>query len=73
MMAIDKETERDLKELLIEREIEKGISKWLRTVCVTATSTLTGFFLWLGSFIYDKFDAVEAAVKAFIAAGRHGQ
>ncbi len=70
---MDKETAERLKNLEIEHGIEKGVHKWFRTICVTATSTFMGFCIWLGGQIYDKYDAVEAAVKAFLAAGRHGQ
>ena len=71
-----KDNEKSLAErvadLEIEDGIEKGIHKWIRTVCVTATSTFAGFCIWLGGEIYDKFYAIEAAVKAFLAAGRNG-
>ena len=70
---MDKETAERLKNLEIEHGIEKGISKWVRTVCITSTGTFLTFLTWLGGQIYDKFDAIEAAVKAFLNYGKHGQ
>lgn len=58
--------------LEIESGIDKGIHKWIRTVCITSTSTFAGFCIWLGGQIYDKYDAIGAAVKAFLAAGKPG-
>ena len=48
-------------------------SRWKRmvhAVCITTTTSVMGFFVWIGGHIYDKYDAIEAGVKAFITAIR---
>lgn len=70
---MDKETSERLKKLEIDAGIDKGIHQWVRTVCITATSTFMGFCIWLGGQIYDKFDQIKAGIMAFLIAGRHGQ
>lgn len=59
-----------LRELEIDHEVEKRISKWIRTICITATGSFLTFCGWLGGIVYDKWDAFSAAIKAFIAASK---
>ena len=54
----------------IEKGIENGINKWIRTVCITSTTATFGFFMWLGSLTYDKYPAFKAAIIAFIQADK---
>ncbi len=64
---MDKETREELTKIQIEKGISDGISAWVRTVCITATTATFGFFVWLGSITYDKFPAFKAAIIAFIS------
>lgn len=57
----------------IEEAIREGISKRVRTVCMTAVSAIMGGFYWLGSIAYSKWAAFEAAIKAFLTVDRGGQ
>lgn len=70
---MDKETEKRLSKLEIEKGIEHGIQKWVRTVCVTATTMFLGFVSWVASQLYDKFEAIQAGIRAFLDTSRHGQ
>jgi hypothetical protein len=54
----------------IEDGIREGLTKWLRTICISATSAALGCCYWLGGLIYQKWDPLQAAVKAFLAADR---
>jgi len=63
---MDKETSERLTKIEVDKRIEEGISAWIRTVCITATLSTWGFFMWLGSTVYDKFPAFKAAIVAFI-------
>jgi hypothetical protein len=54
----------------IEEAIHKGLTRWAHTICVTATSSMIGIFYWLGSFMYQKWEPLQAAIKAFLAADR---
>ncbi len=69
-----KETIDELDEWKRTKEIEEGIrnglTKWARTICMTATSSLLGIFYWLGSFMYQKWEPLQAAIRAFLAADK---
>lgn len=67
---MDKETREEINQLKIEKAVDEGISKWIRTVCISATTATFGFFMWLGSVVYDKFPAFKAAIIAFIQADK---
>ncbi len=69
---MDKETDKRLRDIEIEQGIDRGVHKWIRTVCITSTSTFMGFCIWIGGQLYDKFDAIKVGVMAFLAAGKHG-
>lgn len=64
---MDKETRDKFTQIEIDRGIDDGISKWLRTVCISATTATFGFFMWLGNEVYDKFPRFKAAFIAFFS------
>lgn len=64
---MDKETRDELNQIKIDMAVDDGISKWIRTVCITATTSTFGFFLWLGNEVYDKYPAFKAGIMAFIS------
>lgn len=53
-----------------KQAIEDGIHSWIKTVCITATGIFSTFCLWLGSFVYDRFDAIKVAIQAFLNASQ---
>ncbi len=69
----DDDLERRLNKLEINQGIDDGIHKWIRTVCVTSTMSFLGFISWIANWSYDKFDAIQAGIKAFLETLRHGQ
>lgn len=67
---MDKETRDKFTKIEIDKGVEDGISKWIRTVCVSATTATFGFFMWLGNEVYDKYPAFKAAITAFISSDK---
>jgi len=61
------EMDAQLKKIEIERGINDGVNKWIRTVCITATCSVLSFFAWLGNFVYNHFQAIYEAAKAFLS------
>ena len=57
----------------IENGIRKGLNKWAHTICISATSAILGAAYTIGGFVYNHWHQFEAAVRAFIAAGKGGQ
>lgn len=57
----------------IEDGIRAGITKRIHAVCVTATTSIMGFFYFLGGYVYDHWHSFEAAIKAFLFSERGGQ
>lgn len=49
----------------IEKAINEGIQRRVRTICITATSALLTAMFATGKFIYSEFNAVSAGVQAF--------
>jgi hypothetical protein len=49
----------------IDRAVDDGIHKIIRTVCITATGSFLSLCYWFGDVIYQNSSAVEAAVRAF--------
>lgn len=64
----EKDKQRD-----IEEGIRKGLTKWAHTICMTATSAIMGAFYGIGGFMYQHFDSLKVAIKAYIDAERGGQ
>ncbi len=54
----------------IEDGIRKGLTRWAHTICISATSTALAVATWLGSFAYEKWEPLKAAVKAYISASK---
>jgi hypothetical protein len=67
------ELEKWKNEKAIEDGIRKGLTKWMHTICMTATSTIVSGFYFLGGFLYTHWGAFEAAIKAWLSAERGGQ
>lgn len=65
---MDKETREKFTQLEIEKGVQQGISKWIRTICITSTVSVWGFITWLGSIVYDQFPAFKAGVIALVTA-----
>lgn len=63
---MDKETREEFTKIKIDKGISDGISRKLRTICISAVSAMFAFFVWLGSMVYDKFPAFKAAIITFI-------
>jgi hypothetical protein len=61
------EMQAQLNKIEIERGINAGINKWIRTICITATCSVLSFFAWLGNFVHNNFEAVYQAAKAFLS------
>lgn len=77
---LTKDNAKDIQEIKVELAIYKQKQhddedhrKWFRTICISATSVFLSGLYWLGGQIYDKFDAVKAAIITFINATKHGQ
>lgn len=56
---------KDLEDYVIEKKIEDGKHKLIRTICITATANFAIMCLTAGSFVYHHFRAVKAGVIAF--------
>jgi hypothetical protein len=54
----------------IDDGIKKGLSRWAHTICMTATSALMTAVYTVGSFVADKWEPLQVAIKAFIAANK---
>lgn len=65
----DNDVIKRLNRLEIDNAIEEGISKWIRTICITSTTAAMSFFMWLGSFAYHNSEALYEGIKAFIQTG----
>jgi Cu/Ag efflux pump CusA len=59
------ELEERLQAIEIEKAIQEGIQRRVRTICITATSALLTAMFATGKFIYNEFNAVSAGVLAF--------
>ncbi len=57
----------------IEDGIRKGLNKWIRTICMTATSALMGAFYAIGGFMYQHWQPIQEAIKAYLVASRGDQ
>ena len=73
MTKLDDKIE-ELQDYVIEQRIEdgirKGLTKWAHTICITATSAVMTAVYATGSFVYEKWYPLQAAVKAFLAANK---
>ena len=63
---MNKEDNDRIKEIEIELAVDRFKRGWIRTVCITATSTAGAVLLWLGTIVYDKFPAFKAAIITFV-------
>lgn len=57
----------------VEAAVKANNWAWIKKtigICVSATSALIYFFVWLGSAIYDKYEFIQIGVKAAYAAMR---
>ncbi len=52
--------------LQIKDENREKHWKIINTVCITSTTALFSFFIWLGHIVYEKYPAFKAAIITFI-------
>lgn len=63
----------ELEDRIEALEIDKAVSKKIRAICITATSTFIGICYAIGQWAYEKWNALEAGIRAFWIANRGGQ
>jgi len=63
-----KELEQYVTEQKIEDGIRKGLTKWAHTICMTATSALMATVYTVGHFVYEKWQPLQEAIRAFLEA-----
>lgn len=70
MTKRDDDIEDRLTDLEIHQGVNDGISRRMRTICITSTTACFSSLLWIGSVIYDKFPAFKAGIIAFLQADK---
>lgn len=73
----DSEIDKKLHELDKKAAIDEAVKAnnwvWIKKtigICISTTSALIGFFVWLGMAIYDKYEPIKIGVRATILAIR---